>query len=43
MDTVIKQSGVRMIQDGLTTHYAEIKSEEDELAGMWAKYPRNEF
>jgi len=40
---VIKESGVRIIQDGVTTHYTEIKSEEDELARMWAKYPRNEF
>jgi len=40
---VLKGSGVRIIQDRETTHYTEIKSEEDELARMWAKYPRNEF
>ena len=40
---VIKGSGVSMVQEGKPKHYNEIRSEEDELARMWTKYPRNEF
>jgi len=29
------------LQDGKTNHYTEIRCEEDELAHMWALYPRD--
>jgi len=32
--------GVRIFQDGSSVHYKEIRCEEDELARMWALYPR---
>lgn len=34
--------GVYMIKDGQITHYQEIHCEEDELARMWERYPRND-
>lgn len=33
--------GVRVLQDGTSVHYREIRCEEDELARMWALYPRD--
>ena len=33
--------GVRIVQDGQAVHYTEIRCEEDELARMWALYPRS--
>ncbi len=38
---VIKGSGVRVWQADEVTHYREIRCEEDELARMWALYPRD--
>jgi len=32
--------GVRVLKDGATIHHTEIRCEEDELARMWALYPR---
>jgi len=34
--------GVRLLCKGETIHYHQIRCEEDELARMWALYPRNE-
>jgi hydrogenase expression/formation protein HypE len=38
---VIDGAGVHILKDGRTIHHAEIRCEEDELARMWALYPRN--
>jgi hydrogenase expression/formation protein HypE len=38
---VVEGAGVRVLQDGKTVHYTEIRCEEDELARMWALYPRD--
>jgi len=37
---VVEGAGVRVLGDGKTAHYTEIRCEEDELARMWALYPR---
>jgi hydrogenase expression/formation protein HypE len=34
--------GVHVLRDGKQTHYTEIRCEEDELARLWALYPRDE-
>ena len=34
--------GVRILREGKAIHYSNIRCEEDELARMWALYPRNE-
>jgi len=34
--------GVRLLGDDRTAHYTEIRCEDDELARMWALYPRGE-
>jgi hydrogenase expression/formation protein HypE len=34
-------AGVHVLKDGRTIHHAAIRCEEDELARMWALYPRN--
>jgi hydrogenase expression/formation protein HypE len=34
--------GVRLFQDGKSVHYTEIRCEDDELARIWALYPRKE-
>jgi len=39
---VMEGTGVRVLHDGETIHYTEIRCEEDELARMWALYPRDE-
>ena len=38
---VVEGAGVRVLWDGKTAHYTEIRCEEDELARMWALYPRD--
>jgi hydrogenase expression/formation protein HypE len=38
---VAEGAGVRVLQDGKGVHYTEIRCEEDELARMWALYPRD--
>jgi len=38
---VTEGMGVRIFQDGRSIHYKEIRCEEDELARMWALYPRD--
>jgi len=38
---VVEGTGVHVLQNGKTIHYTEIRCEEDELARMWALYPRN--
>jgi hydrogenase expression/formation protein HypE len=38
---VVEGAGVRVVQDGRAVHYTEIRCEEDELARMWALYPRD--
>jgi hydrogenase expression/formation protein HypE len=38
---VVKETGVHVLQNGKTIRYTEIRCEEDELARMWALYPRN--
>ena len=38
---VVEGTGVRVLQNGKTIHYTEIRCEEDELARMWALYPRD--
>jgi hydrogenase expression/formation protein HypE len=38
---VVEGAGVRVLQDGEAAHYTEIRCEEDELARMWALYPRD--
>jgi hydrogenase expression/formation protein HypE len=37
---VTEGTGVRVSQEGEVAHYTEIRCEEDELARMWALYPR---
>ena len=37
---VVDGEGVRLLRDGEVTAYTEIRCEEDELARMWALYPR---
>jgi hydrogenase expression/formation protein HypE len=39
---VTEGEGVRVLRDGEITHYTRIRCEEDELARMWALYPRDE-
>ncbi len=39
---IVEGVGVRVLQDGKAVHYTEIRCEEDELARMWALYPRDE-
>lgn len=39
---VTEGAGVRVLKDGETVHYTEIRCEEDELARLWALYPRDE-
>jgi len=34
--------GVRVLKDGGAVHHVEIRCEEDELARMWASFPRDE-
>jgi hydrogenase expression/formation protein HypE len=38
---VAEGTGVRVLRDGKAVHYTEIRCEEDELARMWALYPRD--
>jgi len=38
---VMEGVGVRVLKDGPTIHHTEIRCEEDELARMWALYPRD--
>jgi len=38
---VTEGTGVRLLRDGEAVHYTEIRCEEDELARMWALYPRD--
>lgn len=38
---VIDGAGVHILKDGRSIHHTEIRCEEDELARMWALYPRN--
>jgi hydrogenase expression/formation protein HypE len=38
---VIEGKGVYILQDGKARHYTRIRCEEDELARMWALYPRD--
>jgi hydrogenase expression/formation protein HypE len=38
---VTEGAGVRVLHDGQAIHYTEIRCEEDELARMWALYPRD--
>jgi len=38
---VVEGTGVRVLQDSESIHYTEIRCEEDELARMWALYPRD--
>ena len=33
--------GVHVLKDSATIHHTEIRCEEDELARMWALYPRD--
>jgi len=40
---VTEGSGVRIFQDGSSVHHKEIHCEEDELARIWALYPRDRF
>jgi thiamine monophosphate kinase len=37
---VIEGMGVHLLRDGEREHYTEVRCEEDELARMWALYPR---
>jgi hydrogenase expression/formation protein HypE len=37
---VVEGAGVRVHRDGEVAHYTEIRCEDDELARMWALYPR---
>ena len=39
---VIDGAGVRILREGETTDYRDIRCEEDELARLWTAYPRNE-
>jgi hydrogenase expression/formation protein HypE len=38
---IVEGAGVRVLRDGEAVHYTEIRCEEDELARMWALYPRD--
>lgn len=38
---VVTGEGVRVLRDGECVAYADIRCEEDELARMWARYPRD--
>jgi hydrogenase maturation factor len=38
---VVEGAGVHVLKDGMVIQHAEIRCEEDELARMWAVYPRN--
>jgi hydrogenase expression/formation protein HypE len=38
---VVEGARVRVLWDGKTAHYTETRCEEDELAHMWALYPRD--
>ena len=38
---VVEGTGVQVLQDGETIHYTNIRCEDDELARMWALYPRD--
>jgi hydrogenase expression/formation protein HypE len=38
---IMEGAGVRVLRDGEAVHYTEIRCEEDELARMWALYPRD--
>jgi hydrogenase maturation factor len=38
---VTEGAGVRVLRGGKSIHYTEIRCEEDELARMWALYPRD--
>lgn len=38
---VTEGEGVHLVRDGQMRHYTEIRCEEDELARMWALYPRD--
>ena len=38
---VVDGTGVRVLQDDETIHYTEFRCEEDELARIWALYPRD--
>lgn len=38
---VTNGAGVRVHKDGETAYYTEIRCEEDELARLWALYPRD--
>jgi hydrogenase maturation factor len=37
---VVEGTGVHLVREGRTEHYTEVRCEEDELARMWALYPR---
>jgi len=39
---VTEGDGVHILREGDTIHYSDIRCEEDELARLWALYPRNE-
>jgi hydrogenase expression/formation protein HypE len=39
---VTQGAGVRILREGETTDYRDIRCEEDELARMWTLYPRSE-
>jgi hydrogenase expression/formation protein HypE len=39
---VTKGGGVRILREGETTDYRDIRCEEDELARIWTLYPRSE-
>lgn len=39
---VTKGGGVHILRDGQTTHYTNIRCEQDELARMWVLYPRKQ-
>ena len=38
---ITEGEGVYLLQDGQIRHYTEIRCEEDELARIWALYPRD--
>jgi hydrogenase maturation factor len=38
---VVEGARVRVLQNGKTVHYTEIRCEEGELARRWALYPRD--
>jgi hydrogenase maturation factor len=39
---VTEGNGVRVFKDEDALHYTEIRCEEDELARLWALYPRDQ-